>query len=274
MCELESPLDVYLPMIAKRVARVAEPLPDAVAPAGSAAATPVNGVVPPSLTGCCAIQVIASSTLSIGPAAMAGSVGQQRTRPKITVAICKSSTMPATTIVEVPPERLHTLAPLWRALYDHHNSLAPHLHDRVVPFEQAWATRRELEREWLSEEPQSFALAAKDAEAPDAAEAYLGYAFVRVRSGEGFAVSWNTSRPLADLVTLVVAPAARGCGVGSLLLDAVEARLLELGVQDMTIAVITTNVDAARLYERRGAVPFLTQLVQRIEPGTSPAQPT
>ena len=34
--------------------------------------------------------------------------------------------------------------------------------------------------------------------------------------------------------------------------------------KDLVITVITTNADAARLYERRGAVPFLTDLVQSV----------
>jgi ribosomal protein S18 acetylase RimI-like enzyme len=51
-----------------------------------------------------------------------------------------------------------------------------------------------------------------------------------------------------------------------MLLDAVEARLRALMIEDMTIGVITTNTEAMRLYERRGAVPFLTQLVHRVQP--------
>jgi hypothetical protein len=37
----------------------------------------------------------------------------------------------------------------------------------------------------------------------------------------------------------------------------------------MVIAVLTTNTDAARLYERRGAVPFITQFVQRVPPASA-----
>lgn len=168
--------------------------------------------------------------------------------------------MAESAVVSIPEDRFDELAPLWRVLYEHHRALAPHLRDRELPFERAWETRRGLEREWLRSEPQSFVLAAQDA------GRLVGYAFVRVRSGHGFAAAWSASHPLAELVTLVVAPDARGQGVGSVLLDAVEARLRELGVEDMTIAVLTTNTDAARLYERRGAVPFVTQFVQRVPP--------
>jgi ribosomal protein S18 acetylase RimI-like enzyme len=164
------------------------------------------------------------------------------------------------TIVSVPVERFAALEPLWRALYEHHSSLTPHLRARQLPFERAWETRRGIERRWLESEPDSFVLAAQDA------DRYVGYAFVRVRSGAGFAASWSTSDPLADLATLAVLPEHRGQGVGSALMDAVEARLRGLGIEDMTIDVISTNVDAIRLYERRGAVPFLTTFIHRLQP--------
>jgi ribosomal protein S18 acetylase RimI-like enzyme len=139
-------------------------------------------------------------------------------------------------IVPVPEDRLEDLKPLWRALYDHQTGLAPHLREREVPFEQAWQHRRSLEREWFQAEPRSFVLAAQDGNAR-----YVGYAFVRVISGEGFAASWNASQPLAELITLVVVPEVRGQGVGSKLLDAVEARLRELQIEDMVIGVVSTN---------------------------------
>jgi ribosomal protein S18 acetylase RimI-like enzyme len=170
-------------------------------------------------------------------------------------------------IVPVPEGRLEDLMPLWRALYEHHSALTPHLRDREVPFERAWETRRSFEKEWLSSEPQSFVLAAEEA------GRYIGYAFVRVRSGEGFAASWRASHPLAELVTLVVSPETRSRGVGSRLLDAVDARLLELGIEDLVIAVVTTNVEAMRLYESRGAVPFLTQFLHRVKPAGAAGQP-
>jgi ribosomal protein S18 acetylase RimI-like enzyme len=161
-------------------------------------------------------------------------------------------------VVPVPEDRFEDLKPLWRALYDHQTGLSPHLRDREVPFELAWKNRRDLERRWFQDEPQSFVLAAQDG------PRYVGYAFVRIISGEGFAVSWNASRPLAELITLVVVPDARGQGVGSKLLDAVEARLRELEIEDMVIGVVSTNTEAIRLYERRGAVPFLTQFLHRV----------
>ncbi len=89
--------------------------------------------------------------------------------------------------------------------------------------------------------------------AAKAEDRYVGYAFVRIRSGADFAASWGASERLAELVILAVLPDWRGLGVGSALLDAVEARLRDLGVEDMVINVITTNDDAMRLYPPAGS---------------------
>lgn len=161
-------------------------------------------------------------------------------------------------IAGLPAERLDELRPIWRTLYEHHLSLTPHLRERARGVEEAWQARRRVEGEWLDSEPDTFVLAALRA------DDLVGYAFVRVRPAEQFTTSWRVSTPLAELSILAVLPGERGVGVGSALLDAVEQRLLELGVEDMTISVVTTNVDALRLYERRGAVPFVVELVQRV----------
>jgi len=57
-------------------------------------------------------------------------------------------------------------------------------------------------------------------------------------------------------------------------MDAVEARLRELGIADMTIGVIATNSEAIPFYERRGAVPFLTQLIVSTQPAGEPRRRT
>jgi ribosomal protein S18 acetylase RimI-like enzyme len=173
---------------------------------------------------------------------------------------CNSSGMPDIVIVDVPHTRLDELEPLWRALYDHHNEVTPQLRERSRPFELAWQSRRRTEARWLAEEPESFVLAAKEA------DRIVGYAFVRVRSGAGFAESWSVADPLADLATLSVMPGSRGQGIGSSLMDAVEARLGQMSIADMAITVIATNAEAISFYQRRGAVSFVTEFVQRILP--------
>lgn len=161
-------------------------------------------------------------------------------------------------IVSLATERLEQMKELWRGLYEHHTAVLTDLRDREVPFERAWERRREIERRWLASEPESFLLAATHE------GAYIGYAFVRVRPAAGLAASWKVSDPLAELSILAVAPGRRGEGIGSMLLDAVEERLARMGVEDMLIGVIATNEDAMRLYERRGAQPFMTDFIQRV----------
>jgi ribosomal protein S18 acetylase RimI-like enzyme len=165
-------------------------------------------------------------------------------------------------ITPLPVDRMDELQPIWRSLYEHHLALTPHLRDRAQPFERAWQARQRIEAEWQARGEDLFVLAAK------AEDRYVGYALVRIRSGADFAASWDASERLAELVILAVLPDWRGQGVGSALLDAVEARLRELAVEDMVINVVTTNDDAMRLYRRRGAEPFVTELIQRVLPET------
>jgi ribosomal protein S18 acetylase RimI-like enzyme len=169
---------------------------------------------------------------------------------------------PPIEIVPLPPHRLDELEALWAALYEHQGSLTPHLDARTQPLSDSWRERRELERRWLAQEPSSFVLGA------ELAGRMVGYAFVRINTGD-IAVSWSISNPHADLSTLSVAPELRGRGIGTMLMDAVEVELKRLGVCDLTISVITTNSEAARFYERRGAVPFTTVFLQDVSASIS-----
>ena len=55
---------------------------------------------------------------------------------------------------------------------------------------------------------------------------------------------------------------ARGSGLGSALLDAVDDRLAADGVHDQAIGAIAPNTAAIRLYERRGFRPAWLQMTQ------------
>ena len=60
-------------------------------------------------------------------------------------------------------------------------------------------------------------------------------------------------RHLADLVGMIVAPAARGHGVGSALLQAFDAHVRELpGVEQILLSVTASNTAAVRLYAGAG----------------------
>jgi phosphinothricin acetyltransferase len=78
--------------------------------------------------------------------------------------------------------------------------------------------------------------------------------------GSGQVVGWASlnqfnPRPAYDHVadlSVYVARATRGDGVGSRLLSSLEARARELGYHKMVLAAFPTNAAGLRLYERRG----------------------
>jgi ribosomal protein S18 acetylase RimI-like enzyme len=57
---------------------------------------------------------------------------------------------------------------------------------------------------------------------------------------------------LLEVETVTVLPEARGAGIGTALMDAIEARARELGIGYLSLSVRTANEGARRLYERRG----------------------
>jgi ribosomal protein S18 acetylase RimI-like enzyme len=67
--------------------------------------------------------------------------------------------------------------------------------------------------------------------------------------------TWETGAAIGEVESLSVAPAHRGAGIGSALLEALEAALREQGVEDLIIGALPGNDGAVRLYERRGYRP-------------------
>jgi ribosomal protein S18 acetylase RimI-like enzyme len=59
----------------------------------------------------------------------------------------------------------------------------------------------------------------------------------------------------AELYTLAVLSESRGSGIGTMLLDAVDAELDARRVPHLTVAVMADNEAAIRLYRRRGLLP-------------------
>jgi ribosomal protein S18 acetylase RimI-like enzyme len=149
---------------------------------------------------------------------------------------------------DLPLERIDEIEPMWRALYEHHASVAPHL-EQLTPLrtaDQSWRARRAEYERWLCE-PRSFAVLAS------AGGAAAGYAVARVQLYVG---SWETGGTVGALETLSVLPQARGEGVGRALMRGVRERFAARGVSVMEIAVVAGNDAAVRFYEREGALPF------------------
>ena len=80
-------------------------------------------------------------------------------------------------------------------------------------------------------------------------ERAIGYAMVKIEDVDAV---WYTGKLQSELESLSVLPEERGSGLGGRLMDAVNERLAELGVNDMVIGVDSINERALRFYEARG----------------------
>jgi ribosomal protein S18 acetylase RimI-like enzyme len=149
--------------------------------------------------------------------------------------------MPDGIVIEkLDPADIELVAPLWGSLLDH----IAELPDAIVPirpFEQSWPLERAEMLDALAGE--AFVLVARRD------DAVVGYAYVGI---EGPDPVWYTGDRRAELIHLSVADGERGAGVGTALMDAVDAELERLGVEDVEIGVDTANHDAVRFYQRRG----------------------
>jgi ribosomal protein S18 acetylase RimI-like enzyme len=65
--------------------------------------------------------------------------------------------------------------------------------------------------------------------------------------------TWAAVERFGYLETLSVLPSARGAGVGTALLDAVQAHLSALGVVRLELTMVARNAEARRFYERRAS---------------------
>ena len=144
------------------------------------------------------------------------------------------------TIERLDGARLEELEPLWRSLIDHIRELGSVV--EIVPHEQSWPRRRAIYEELLAD-GESFALGARRD------DRLVGYAMVHVAAPDAV---WYTGARYAELTSLCVAAGERGGGLGTALLDAVEAGLLERGLDQYVIGVDSVNPAAQRFYERRG----------------------
>lgn len=59
----------------------------------------------------------------------------------------------------------------------------------------------------------------------------------------------------AELHTLAVLPESRGSGIGTALLDAVDAALADRAIPNFTVTVMAQNAAVIRLYRRRRLIP-------------------
>ena len=124
--------------------------------------------------------------------------------------------------------------------------LAPYVSDATT-----WAERRALYEELLAK-PDTVLLLARDG------DALVGYGLAHVMplAETWIGDTWVTGRAdRGDRVASRCCPGIAAQGIGTLLLDELEAALAAGGVEDLILGVLPGNDAAIRLYERRGYRP-------------------
>jgi ribosomal protein S18 acetylase RimI-like enzyme len=145
----------------------------------------------------------------------------------------------------VDEAQLDRLRPLWLALHQLHRSLMP-AGLLVADDEVSWQRRRETYRAWVVGGEAIVLVASR-------AGGLVAYAVAH--RAEGPVDTFDVGQTYAELYSLSVAPRARGLGIGTTLLDRLDAMLAQEGIEDLVVAVMTDNVGARRFYERRGLLP-------------------
>jgi ribosomal protein S18 acetylase RimI-like enzyme len=149
-------------------------------------------------------------------------------------------------------ERIDDLEPLWKELHHHHAAIAPQLGPARSP-DESWQRRKAFYVSWFKDPGTFILIAEKDHGA-------IGYAFVRLIEGSE---TWRTADKVAEIETLSVLPEFRGSGLGSAFMEAIYAELSKVGVQEISLAVVATNSDALRFYERHG---FIQRIIHMWKP--------
>ncbi len=147
------------------------------------------------------------------------------------------------TVAQCGADGVDDLRPLFLALHRHHRSVSDL---PLVADDEAWRARRATYLAWFAE-GRALLFVARAGETP------VGYALLVWH--EGADDTFPLAPRYAELYTLSVAEQARGAGVGTRLLDAVDEALAEAGDPPLAIAVMAGNADALRFYARRGLVP-------------------
>ena len=92
--------------------------------------------------------------------------------------------------------------------------------------------------------------------------ALIASLFASVAMAQASAPVLGHGERIGEIESLSVLPAYRGGGLGSTMLDRLEAHLRARGARDLILGVLPGNDDALRLYERRGYRPTWLYLSQ------------
>jgi ribosomal protein S18 acetylase RimI-like enzyme len=158
-------------------------------------------------------------------------------------------------------DQIDRLRPVFLTLHDHHRAFSAVA--LTEPAERAWTERASTYAEYFVSGRALLHLATHR-------EQCVGYALTVVHDTNDD--TFPMAPRYAELYTLAVLPEWRGSGLGSRLMDAVDAALQDAGIPNLTVAVMAGNNDAVRFYQRRGLVPGEIMLYRlgdrtRVEPG-------
>jgi ribosomal protein S18 acetylase RimI-like enzyme len=147
-----------------------------------------------------------------------------------------------------PVTRLDEVADLWISLTAHHYAVDRGIGQLAEPVgaAESWPSRRRQYQTWSAEEGWLLLVAEINGEVQ-------GYAAARITASAG---AWQVGERVGHLETLAVAPDARGEGIGTALVGEVRAHWRRAGVCLAVVSVLAGNDEAARFYQRLGAVEF------------------
>jgi GNAT superfamily N-acetyltransferase len=156
-------------------------------------------------------------------------------------------------LLQVPPEEVDGLRIFCDALHDHHRLVAGHL----APFisdDLSWSVFRPY---FLAAAENGLALRAGPQDAP------LGMvAATLLKDAPLFTDTWAIDGGIAEIEVLAIAESARGQGLGTRLMQAIDARLYERGIRNQIVGAFEPNHSAARLYLKLGFTPGVLQLAK------------
>jgi ribosomal protein S18 acetylase RimI-like enzyme len=83
-----------------------------------------------------------------------------------------------------------------------------------------------------------------------------------MESGPEMNDAWRVPETIAEIETMLVSAKFRDAGLGSRLLDEIDAELERQGITEVIVGLMPGNDGAQRLYERRGFRPRWLQLAR------------